>query len=66
MQDVSSHGKPGKVMEFQFFSRPGKVMEIDARFWKIHKKSWKLKVILSRKSVVNFFHTAFQYKDTLM
>ena len=27
------------------FSRPGKVMEIDSRFWKTHKKSWKLKGI---------------------
>ena len=41
------------------FSRPGKVMEIDYRFWKIHKKSWKLKGILSRNSVVSYFHPAF-------
>ena len=36
-----SHGIP-------FFSRPRKVMEIDSRFWKIHKKSWKLKGILAK------------------
>ena len=41
-------------------------MEIDSRFWKIHKKSWKLKGILSRNGVVPFFHPAFQYKDTFM
>ena len=63
LQGVSSHGKPGKVMEFHFFSRPGKVMEIDSRFWKIHKKSWKLKGLLSQNSVVPFFHPVFQYKD---
>ena len=51
---------------FFFISRPGKVMEIDSRFWKIHKKSWKLKCILSRNGVVPFFHPAFQYKDTLL
>ena len=45
-QGVSNHGKPGKVMEFRFFSRPGEVIQIDSRFWKIHKKSWKLKDIL--------------------
>ena len=49
-----------------FFSRPGKVMEIDSRFLKIHKKSLKLKDILSLKGVVPFFHLAFQYKDTFM
>ena len=49
-----SHGIP------LFFSRPGKVMEIDSRFWKIHKKSWKL------KGVVPFFHPAFQNKDMFM
>ena len=38
-------------------------MEIDSRFWKIHKKSWKLKGILLRNSAVCFFHPAFQYKD---
>ena len=38
-QGVSSHGKPGKVMEFPFFSPGLEVMEIDCRFWKIHKKS---------------------------
>ena len=48
-------GKPGKVMEIIFFS-PG--LEIDSRFWKIHKKSWKLKGILSRNGVVHFFHPA--------
>ena len=63
-QGVSSHRKPGKVMKFHFFSRPGKVMEIDSRFWKIHKKSWKLKGILSRN--VSFFHPAFQCKDTFL
>ena len=36
-----------KSWNFIIFSRPGKVMEIDSRFWKIHKKSWKLKGILS-------------------
>ena len=41
-------------------------MEIDSRFWKIHKKSWKLKGILLRNGVVPFFHPTFQYKDTLM
>ena len=40
-------------------------MEIDSRFWKIHKMSWKIEGILSRNSVVPFFHPAFQYKDTL-
>ena len=54
VQGVSSHSKPGKVMK------------IDSRFWKIHKKSWKLKGILSRNGVVPFFHPAFQYKDTFM
>ena len=49
-----------------FISRPGKVMEIDSRLWKIHKKSWKLKGILSRKGAVPFFHPAFQYKSTFM
>ena len=41
-------------------------MEIDSRFWKIHKMSWKLKGILSRNGVVPFFHQLFQYKDTFM
>ena len=64
LQGVSSHEKPGKVMEFHYFlSRPGKVMEIDSGFWKIHKKSWKLKGIFLRNGVVPFFHPAFQYKD---
>ena len=53
-----------KVMEFHFFSRPGKVMEIESRFWKVHKRSLKLKGILSRNSGVPFFHPVFQYKDT--
>ena len=44
-----SHGIP------LFFSRPGKVMEIDSRFWKIHKKSWKLKGILSWNGIVLSF-----------
>ena len=66
MQRISSHGKPRKIMEFHFFFRPGTVMEIDSRFWKIHKKSWKIKGILSRNGVVPFFHPAFQYKDTFM
>ena len=48
-----SHGIPFS------FSMPGKVMEIGSRFWKIHKKSWKLKDILSRNGVVPFFHLAF-------
>ena len=50
-------------MEFHYFSRPGKVMEIDSRFWRIHKKLWKLKGIFSRNGVVPFFHPVFQYKD---
>ena len=41
-------------------------MEIDSRFWKIHKKSWKLKGILSQNGVVPFFHPSFQYKNTFM
>ena len=52
-----SHGIP------LFFSRPGKVMEIDSRFWKIHKKLWKLKGILLGNGIVPFFHPAFQYQD---
>ena len=66
-QVISSDGKPGKVMAFHyFFSRPEKVMEIDSRFWKIDKKSWKSKGILSRNGVVPFFHPVFQYNDTFM
>ena len=49
-----------------YFSRPGKVMEIESRFWKIHKRSWKLKGILLQNGVVPFFHPAFQYKDLFM
>ena len=37
LQGVSSHGKPGKVMEFHFFSRPGKVMELTPGFGKFIK-----------------------------
>ena len=40
-------------------------MEIDSRFWKIHKKSWKLKGILLQNGVVPFFHPAFQYKGVV-
>ena len=54
-----SHGIP------LFFHRPGKVMEIDSRLWKIYKKLWKFKGILSQNSVVPFFHPAFQYNDML-
>ena len=46
-----------------FFPGPGKVMKIDSRFWKINKKSWKLKGILSQNGVVPFFQPAFQHKD---
>ena len=53
-QGVSSHGKPGKVME------------IGSSFWKIHKRSWKFKGIRSQNGVVPFFHPPFQYKDTFM
>ena len=66
LQGVSSQIHPGRVMEFHFFSRPGKVMEIDSRFWKMRLKSWKLKGIFLRNGVVPFFHPAFQYKDTFM
>ena len=58
--------KTWKSYGILFFSRPGKVMGIDSRFWKIHKKSWKLKGVLSRNGVVPFFHPAFQYQDTFM
>ena len=47
-----------------FFSRHGKVMEIDSRFWKIHKKSWKLKGILFRNGIISFiqhFNTMIHY-----
>ena len=53
-------------MEFHFFAGPVKVMEIDSRFWKIHKKSWKLKGILSPNGIVPLFHLAFQYKAKFM
>ena len=42
-QGVSIHGKPGKEFHFSF-SRPGKVMEFDSRFWKIHKSHGYYKV----------------------
>ena len=48
------------------FSRPGKVLEIDSRLWKILTKSWKFKGILLRNDVVTFFHPAFKNKDTFM
>ena len=60
VENLESHGIP------LFFSRPGKVMEIDSRFWKIHKKSWNLKGIFSRNGNVPFFHLTFQYKDMFM
>ena len=40
------------------FSRPGKVMEFDSRFWKIHKKSWKLKDILFAKRRCSFLSSS--------
>ena len=42
-----------RVYSINFF-RPGKVMEIYSRFWKIHKKSWKLKGIFSQNGVFSF------------
>ena len=52
--------KPWKSHGIPFFiSCPGKVMEIDSRFWKIYKKSWKLKES-SRNGAGPFFHQAFQ------
>ena len=49
-------------MEFNLFSGPGEFMEIDSRFWKIHKKSWKSKGILSQTalflSYIQHFNTS--------
>ena len=47
-----SHGIP------LFFSRPGKVMEIESRFWKIHKKSCKLKGIPFAKRRCSFLSSS--------
>ena len=47
LQGVSSHEKPGKVMEFHYFF-PGL------------EKSWKL---TPGFGFVPFFHPAFQYQD---
>ena len=36
-------------MEFYFISKPGKIMEIDFRFWKIHKKEIKRHPLMKRR-----------------
>ena len=66
-QGVSSHGKPGKVMEFHFLF-PGleKSWKLTPGFGKFIESHGNLKGILSRNGVVPFFHPAFQYKDTFM
>ena len=56
-------GRKSRKFKVTFILR---LRETGPRFWKIHKKSWKLKGILSRNGVVPFFHPAFQYKDTFM